>query len=125
MLYVTNAFSLQMIPEGITSARIQAEVIDKERAKYLLRTTAWWSAVGHADLAALASAELGVEVPTNRQPVTLTPNDEVLVVQYRGPRLPEGTTSLPQGAEIQYWIVKLVFWEVRGLKNGARNERGS
>jgi hypothetical protein len=29
----------------------------------------------------------------------------VLVAQYRGPRLPEGATELPEGATIEWYVV--------------------
>ena len=47
--------------------------------------------VGHADTAAV----LGV--PLNRATVSLDVGDVVYVAQLRGGRLPEGTTSLPEG----------------------------
>ena len=51
------------------------------------------------------SEMLGVEVPTSRCDVTLDDSASLIVAQYRGPRLPEGATSLPAGASIEFWQI--------------------
>jgi hypothetical protein len=50
---------------------------------------------------------LGREVPMNRATVQLTAGDVLFVAQYSGPRLPEGATSLPDGAKIEFLRVTL------------------
>jgi hypothetical protein len=90
---------------------ITAGVVSKKFVKILLQESSDFeltSAIGHEDLARIVSKRLGVELPTNRISVTLTPDDVVVVIQYTGPRLPEGTTKLPKGAKITYWLVRLV-----------------
>ena len=62
------------------------------------------SAVGHADTAAVFAHVLGVPVACNRATVALKDGDVALVGQYSGPRLPEGATTLPEGATIK-WVV--------------------
>ncbi len=98
-----NAFSLNMIPAFPVALR--AEEISLEQAKALAPTLE--SAVGHPDTAAVFGEQLGVEVPAVRSTVALTAGEQVLVGQYRGPRLPEGAKILPEGAAIQ-WIVVTV-----------------
>ena len=85
-MYLLNAFSLQMIdipcdvhitevnalPEGLTSA------------------------IGHQDTANV----LGV--PMNRINVHLSKGDTAYVAQLIGGRLPEGTTTLPEGFSFRY-----------------------
>lgn len=66
------------------------------------------SAVGHADTAAVFGSVLGCTVPANRATVSLTAGMRVLVGQYRGPRLEEGVTTLPEGATIQWLFVTVV-----------------
>ena len=66
------------------------------------------SAVGHEDTAALFSNLLGTPVVANRINISLGSKDRVLVGQYTGPRLPEGTTVLPEGAHVKWWIVTVV-----------------
>lgn len=66
------------------------------------------SAVGHEDTAKLFSTILGIEIPCERRTVSLNPeNGWAIVGQYRGPRLPEGTTVLPEGAEIRWYIIDI------------------
>lgn len=65
------------------------------------------SCIGHADTAAVISNLLGVDLPMNRQSVTLEENETVVVAQYTGPRLPEGATELPEGATITFWQVTI------------------
>lgn len=44
-------------------------------------------------------------VVANRVNVKLEPGVLILVGQYIGPRLPEGATTLPEGASIEWWTV--------------------
>jgi hypothetical protein len=39
--------------------------------------------------------------------VSLVPGDRVLVGQYSGTRLPEGATTLPEGATIRWLVVSV------------------
>ena len=101
-MILLNAFSLNMIvafPVGISVSEI---LLDEARALAVAGLT---SAVGHADTAAVFSDVLGVTVPSARTTVSLNKGDVVLVGQYRGPRLPEGATRLPDGATIEWLLV--------------------
>jgi len=109
VLYIVNAFSLQMLPPETGRGLLTVERIDSEEASHLLTCREWASAIGHADLAALVSADLEADIKASRQSVTLDHCTELLVAQYRGPRLPEGTTQLPEGATIEYWRVNAVL----------------
>jgi hypothetical protein len=64
------------------------------------------SAIGHADTARIVSGMLGVELPANGQSVKLARGEKMIVAQYTGPRLPEGATALPAGAEIEFVLVR-------------------
>lgn len=68
----------------------------------------FYSAVGHADTARIFSDTLKTDVGENRCSITLSKDIELLVGQYSGPRLPEGATTLPEGATIKWFHVKLV-----------------
>ena len=98
-MFILNAFSLNMI---VGDADIAVREITKDVAASLAANCQ--SAVGHADTAAVFSSVLGVEIPCNRATVALKDGDVALVGQYSGPRLPEGATSLPEGATIK-WVV--------------------
>jgi len=68
------------------------------------------SAVGHADTAAVFAAVLGRPVPVNRISVRLVGESLALVGQVVRPdggpyRLPEGSTTLPDDAVIEWWTV--------------------
>lgn len=62
------------------------------------------SHIGHADLARI----LGVEM--RRDTVHLIDGEEAVVAQYVGPRLPEGTSVLPEGAQISLSLVSVCSW---------------
>jgi hypothetical protein len=99
-MLLLNSFSLNMVATLPTAPRFSE--ISVEQARKLLSSTLE-SGVGHADTAALFAEVLGMEVPRNRTTVALKPGDEAIIGQYRGPRLPEGAYTLPDGATIQ-WI---------------------
>jgi hypothetical protein len=101
-IILTNPFSINMLSGAEPTALSFAPLGDSE-AQHLARDAV--SAVGHADTAALFAAQLGRPVPMNRCTVQLSVSDRLLVGQYSGPRLPEGATSLPDGATIRWWLV--------------------
>ena len=100
MNYLTNAFSLQMLPDldmiasivQVNPSEIPADVV---------------SAIGHADTAAVVSAILGREIPMNRVSISLQTGDVLYVAQLMGGRLPEGATTLPEGFSIRFIKVKV------------------
>ena len=98
--FLTNAFSIQMLQKGglvrfdeIAPEDIPADVV---------------SAIGHADTAAVLSDLLGFEVPMNRTSVTLDEDTELYVAQLVGGRLPEGSTTLPEGFTFKFYRVTVV-----------------
>lgn len=99
MKILTNAFSLNMLAD--LDAVVVSRVISQNGAA--TRMSEFESAVGHADTAALYSNMLQAPVPVARKTIALVPGDELLVGQYRGPRLPEGASMLPEGASI-VWV---------------------
>jgi hypothetical protein len=84
MIYLCNAFSLQMV-----------DTKDLPRVRFSSTQPAWielknaTSAIGHDDLAEY----LGVK--KQRIQVKLTDGDELLIAQVTRGRLPEGTTEVP------------------------------
>ena len=99
-----NAFSLNML--ATFPASVSVEEITLEQARDHL-AAGFTSAVGHANTAAVFGEQLGVTVPVQRITVSLDCGDSAVVGQYRGPRLAEGATSLPEGATIQWLLVTL------------------
>jgi len=106
MTYLTNAFSLNMLPKGGWFHNLGVFPMSSVVAAGHL-SGGFVSAVGHADTARLIGQQLGIEVPVNRASISIQPGDIVVVAQYSGPRLPEGATALPPGAEIRYFLVRL------------------
>lgn len=98
---ILNAFSLNMISGFPCTARFDEVPLEKAREL----AAGLESAVGHADTAAVFSSLLGIPVAVNRTTVTLQSGDVALVGQLRGPRLPEGCKTLPDGATIQWILV--------------------
>ena len=100
---ILNAFSANML-SSFSCAVVFREITLAE-AREMARGRI--SAVGHADTAAVFSAQLGGTVPMNRATVSLEVGDVALLGQYSGPRLPEGATSLPEGATIRWMEVRV------------------
>lgn len=90
--FLLNAFSLQML-EG--DATVQFTEVDS-------LPEGLTSAVGHQDTANV----LGVEM--NRVSVTLRKSDTAFVAQLQGGRLPEGSTTLPEGFSFKFIKVEVL-----------------
>ncbi len=101
---IANAFSVNMLKRADRSVTFQTLTPNKAREEAVGRA----SVVGHADTAQIFSAQLGLPVAFNRETVTLDSGDTVLLGQYAGPRLAEGTTVLPAGAGITWILVTIL-----------------
>ena len=100
-VYLSNAFSLSMVSHiGSCNLSINSNICNYQEMVESLEPL---SIVGHQDTANLFSNILGVDVPMNRVSITLNKGDTLIVGQYSGARLPEGTSVLPEGASIT-WI---------------------
>jgi hypothetical protein len=90
--YLLNAFSFQMIADFPASFSVEeVETLPEGLV----------SAIGHADTAAV----LGVEM--RRVNVTLRRGDVAYVAQLQGGRLPEGSTTLPEGFSFRFLRVSV------------------
>ena len=118
--YLANAFSFNMIASSSATIKMD-ELTAAEAAEYLIAPSETWGwlghrsicplvvqAIGHADTAALLAANLDLDrIAPSRVNVSLKPGDTMFVGQYSGPRLPEGTTVLPEGAVIRWLKVTI------------------
>ncbi len=99
--YIVNSFSFNMVEVQdfmlVRAEKISCSDIPKDVV----------SAIGHADTARVVSGILGFEVACNRMQVSLKPGDILYLAQYKGPRLPEGATTLPEGATLEFLRVQL------------------
>ena len=105
MLYLANAFSLQMLS---SASKIETFTLGREVAAKLVSEKKHHCIIGHSDTAMVVGIQLGVFVMPNRESVKLHPGDAVLVAQVVGGRLPEGATELPEGTRIEYILVKVM-----------------
>ncbi len=105
MLYVANAFSLNMLPQGEEDLSFRVQKLTLNEVRELVFIQEYKSCIGHADTASVVSSLLGVTVQTERMNVVFTGQTKILVAQYKGPRLPEGATTLPPGATIEWLLV--------------------
>ena len=105
---IANAFSLNMLDleVGVTNLQICPASPDVIRQE-IEEEGGFTSVVGHADTAAIFSSLLGLDVPCNRATFHLEEGDALFVGQYKGPRLPEGATSLPEGARVEWAMVTI------------------
>ncbi len=96
-----NAFSINMLQvEDFTLVRfkkIRKEDVPKDVT----------SAIGHPDTARVVGNLLGFEVACERATVSLSDDDILYVAQYKGPRLTEGVTTLPEGATLEFYQVTI------------------
>jgi hypothetical protein len=101
-MLIINAISVNMLPKE--GAALKVRPVSLEQAREILED-GFESAIGHTETANVVGGMLGMSVPTNRVTVQLGFGDEALVAQYIGQRLPEGATSLPEGAEIRFFYL--------------------
>ena len=104
-MIIANALSIQMVGDADTFGW-QGRRITPEEASEILTRDGVESFIGHEDTASVVSALLGLEVPFHRGFITLAPGQTVIVAQLWGGRLPEGTTTLPEGCEMRFWLVQ-------------------
>lgn len=96
-IYLGNAFALQMLDlskvQHVTATPVTADEVSK--ADFV-------SVIGHVDTAAVVSNLLGKEVVANRASISISKGDVLYVAQLTGGRLPEGSTTLPEGFALTF-----------------------
>ena len=100
---ITNAFSINMLA---TDSNLKFSRLKEAEARWIVGNFPHSSAVGHAETAAVLGSALGTEVPMNRITLQMERGVGLLVGQYKGPRLSEAATALPEGAMIEWWLVR-------------------
>lgn len=100
---LANAFSLNMVPADLP-ARLRLEEL---RLQDVRRIQDLESHIGHESTCYLLSSLLGRPIELQRSTLCMSPGEMIIVAQYSGPRLPEGATSLPEGASIRFVAVTL------------------
>ena len=96
--FIVSTFTAGMISSKKFS--VSFENVELETAQRWIEENQPISAVGHAQTAEIASNWLGKLIAFNR--LSLAVKDcQLLIVQYKGPRLPEGATKVPEGATFE------------------------
>jgi len=110
MIYLANSFSLQMLAGDQC---ITVRKTDLRHVAEKLSAQNYIPAIGHEDLAGIASAMLEkalVPIPSgglyDRCRVTLHPGDELIVLQVVGQRLPIGCKDLPDGVKLEWFHIE-------------------
>ena len=118
MLYIGNAFSLQMMQEGtVRFQNVHANAVKQAIAD---SKGAVQFCIGHADTARMAARSLNVAICNKdceafteeqlfqRVNVNLQSGDVLYVMQVVGGRLPEGCTELPEGIQLVWKKVEVL-----------------
>lgn len=114
MIYIGNAFSLQMLANAEGSDNVICNLRVRDRTvfdvvKLLVDAPEGTveSCIGHPDTAAVVSDILKLPIACNRTSITLHKGDYMIVAQLMGGRLPEGATKLPEGFAIKFMSVEV------------------
>lgn len=104
MNIISNAFSINMLT---LAAKVRFMPLSVNETKGILLNVEYKSAIGHKETAAIVSNILGMPIECNRMtvkfPVEWFESHRLIVAQYSGLRLMEGTTSLPIGSTLEFW----------------------
>ncbi len=101
MIILSNAFSLQML-DLEEKQQVEITPLTQVETIEVLKGNDFTSCIGHPDTASVLSEYLGLDVKMNRINVSLTNNDILIVAQLTGGRLPEGSTTLPEGFSFKF-----------------------
>ena len=96
-----NSFPLQIVADG---SRVIVNAASLNEAVEALLEGG--SAIGHQTTADVLTNILGVPVPMARVTIPTSHTGDVVIAQYSGARLPEGATTLPEGAKIEFRRVR-------------------
>ena len=99
---LVSAFSFNMVSADFVS--IDARKVATEEATAIAKESA--GLIGHEDTATLVQSLLGLPTsPFARTNVSIASGDVLLLAQYSGARLEPGTTMLPAGAKLVWWVI--------------------
>jgi hypothetical protein len=117
-MYITNAFSINMLVQGDIQLRFtrldDANAVALEMLMAKQRGEAVVNAIGHKDLDTIVRGMFHESYLEEGQRMSISwPMDKdtvhrMIVAQYRGPRLPEGCTELPEDADLEFWLIETI-----------------
>lgn len=100
MLYLVNAFSLQMLTHPVST--IFTSPMTAERARNAMISQHGVSAIGHLDTARVVGKDLCLPLMCSQQRIRLNQGDTLIVAQITGGRLPIDAEELPAYMELTY-----------------------
>ena len=115
-MYLVNAFSINML---VGNCELRFTQINRIHARDCILNVMdntengiLVNAIGHPDFDRVIRNDLDCNIPVGLRMSVSWPSDadtpsQMLVAQYRGPRLPEGCITLPEESEIEYWLVSI------------------
>lgn len=103
---IVNSLTLNLLPDGVVGSFEYIVTLERD---HVLAMKNLKSFIGHHDLAAL------VWLPMNRDTAKVEDGEFFLVLQYRGPRLPEKNTKLPEGAVVECHLYQAIFEQKKGV----------
>lgn len=104
-LYVSDAFSTSMLnfPDRDIRSIYFKKMSVEEARETIEHAVEVEGIIGYDNTAQIVNEILDIPITHTRKSVKIYSYEEaVLVCQYSGPRLPEGTTVLPEGAKIEF-----------------------
>lgn len=106
---IANAFSVNMMDPGRFHL-VEFIPITKEKFIEIVKERDWESSIGHQSMADLLSEMTGEVIPMNRKndKINSSADGTIVLAQYTGPRLQEGATELPEGAQIEFYLVHVM-----------------
>ena len=102
-----NAFSANMLDPSIESINVEFHKLTLRGARDIVENYGIESCIGHADTANLLSNMLDTKIETNRCTVSMAHNEHAILCQYRGERLTEGCTTLPENSTITFFLITI------------------
>lgn len=101
---LTDHFSPAQLPPGFEGP-VRVSPASAADARALLAAAG--SAVADKTLARVLSAYLGVPVPANSDRPPLHPEDQLVLVEYHGPRLQPGQAHLPTEGQFDFYLIEI------------------
>ncbi len=91
MIYISNAFSLQMPPDGLQRLKQYNKGLPGSHG---------------------AANQLGFAIKHDRKSINLMDGDVLYVAQLTGGRLPEGASELPEGFHLEWREVTVYAYDI-------------
>lgn len=110
-MYILPTFTLSMLPPDKTTTAVTFKKVTLEEVQALHAATPLQSAIPDATLIGIIGPLLNTTLPTSDLHVLFNLGIETekqhVLVQLRGPILPEGATTLPDTNVLEWYLVTL------------------